>query len=313
MSEERRLPPALPCTPLVLDSSRLGRIAVYRDGPEVTSHAPLLLVHTVSAASSAFDMHTLFAHYARSRPTYAFDLPGFGLSSRGPGPYTPRLMTDALARVTEEIVSRHGPGPIDVLGASLGCEFVARAAMEAPSAYRSVALVSPTGFNGKRRQDGPFGSTRAVPGLHAVLAFPLWSRRLFDLLTRPKTVRYYLAKTFGSPTIDEALFAYDVLSARQPGAQHAPLYFLSAHLFSHDINRVYEALEMDVWMSHGVRGDFVDYARAETMRARNNWSFDVFQTGALPHLEVPEAFIATYDAFLTNVRARASGAPPSAR
>jgi pimeloyl-ACP methyl ester carboxylesterase len=258
----------------------------------------LLLIHSVNAAGSAFEVRPLFEHYGRFRPTYAFDLPGFGLSDRSARIYDPFLMTDAVQAVVREIRRCHGPDPIDALALSLSSEFLARAATESSADFRTLAFVSPTGFNGTRRREGSPGSTRAVPGLHAVLSVPLWSDALYRFLTRPSVIRYFLERTWGRREIDEAMWAYDVLTARQPGAMHAPLYFLSGHLFSDDVSRVYDELRAPVWMSHGVRGDFVDYRGADAMRSRPNWRFTVFETGALPHFEVPEAFANAYDAFL---------------
>ncbi len=51
-------------------------------------------------------------------------------------------------------------------------------------------------------------------------------------------------------------------------------------------------------MSHGVRGDFTDYRGQTLIEGRANWRVSVFPTGALPFFEVPERFIAEYDAFL---------------
>ncbi|MCP6391034.1 hypothetical protein NL487_29340, partial [Klebsiella pneumoniae] len=77
---------------------------------------------------------------------------------------------------------------------SLSCEVLARAATEAPERFRSLALVSPTGFNGLRTWRGAPGSTRRVPGLHALLRGPGagWGGALFRGLTRPGVVRYFL-------------------------------------------------------------------------------------------------------------------------
>ena len=69
-------------------------------------------------------------------------------------------------------------------------------------------------------------------------------------------------------------------------------------MFSDDIHTVYEQLTLPVWMSHGVRGDFVDYRAKSIVEGRDNWRFNVFATGALPHFEVPDEFEAAYDAFL---------------
>jgi hypothetical protein len=111
-------------------------------------------------------------------------------------------------------------------------------------------------------------------------------------------VRYFLERTWGGKEIDETMCAYAVLTAHQPGARHAPLHFLSGSLFSADIGTVYESLTQPVWASHGVRGDFTDYRGMAIVQGRANWRCSVFQTGALPHFEVPDAFNAEFDAFL---------------
>lgn len=273
-------------------------LSYYASGPAATSGAPLLLIHSVNAAASAYEVRPLYERYAASRPVYALDLPGFGFSERNDREYTPRLMTDAVLAMIEEIGRRHGHAPIDALAISLGCEFLARAASEAPAALRSIALVSPTGFNRSSPRNGPPGSTRGMPLLRGLFTFPLWSRTLFDLLTSRRSLRFFLEKTWGSKEIDEGMVEYDWLTARQPGAHHAPYYFVSGFLFSKDIGRVYASLELPVWMAHGVRGDFVDYRGKSAFEARPNWTIRVYQTGALPHFEMLETLARDYDRFL---------------
>ena len=77
-----------------------------------------------------------------------------------------------------------------------------------------------------------------------------------------------------------------------------PYYFISGFLFAADITTVYGTLTQPVWMSHGVRGDFVDYRHKQAFSGRSNWSFTVFDSGALPHFERTQEFIAAYDSFL---------------
>ena len=301
------LPPGLDAEVFELADTRAGRVTAYVRGDASSAHAPLLLVHSVNAAAAATEVRPIFDHYGATRPTYAIDLPGFGLSDRSDRDYTPRLMTDAIRAATAEIQRAHGGDRIDALALSLSSEFLARAAVEEPAAYRSIALVSPTGFSGTRKRTGPRGSTRAIPGMLGIVSFSLWDDALFDNLTRPSVVRYFLARTWGSPNIDEKLWAYAVRSAREPGAKHAPFHFLSGHLFSNDVNTLYDALQLPVWMCHGVRGDFVDYRGVDALRERNNWRITTFETGALPHFEVPEAFFGIYDGFLR--RAGSASAP----
>lgn len=297
------LPPALPGERLVIDPPSGGRIVVYADG---TGDAPpCLLVHSVNAAASAAEVRPLFEHARRRGPVFAIDLPGYGQSERGDRRYTPRLMTDALHATVERIRERCGPRPVDALAVSLGCEFLARAAQEAPDRFRSLALVSPTGLRGGQRGRGAPGSTREVPGLRSALRGPggRWGGALFRGLTRPGVVRFFLRKTWGRREIDETMWAYAVRTAQEPGAEHAPLCFLSAGLFSGDIHTVYEALSMPVWMSHGTRGDFTDYRGKAFLERRPNWRFSVFQSGALPYFEAGTGFDTAWASFLAEVGA----------
>jgi pimeloyl-ACP methyl ester carboxylesterase len=281
-------------------SGRAGQLSYYVAGSANAEAArPLLLIHSVNAAASAYEVRPLFNHYRHSRRVYALDLPGFGFSERARRDYTPRLYTDAVLDMLDEIARESGQQPIDALALSLGGEFLARAAIERPGRFASVALVSPTGFGKDDSFYGPPGTSRGLPFLMNMYEFPLWSRPLFDLLNSRASQRYFLAKTFGSnEAIDQGLLEYDYLTAHQPGAQHAPYTFISGMLFSADINRVYDTLEQPVWLTHGVRGDFNDYSGTRRLAARPNWELRVFQTGGIPYFDQPDEFVAAYDAFL---------------
>lgn len=290
------LPPAVSGERFEFDSPA-GRLSMYAAG----TGPALLLVHSINASGSAAEMRPLHEHFLATRTVFSIDLPGFGFSERSDRAYKPRLMTDALHAAVAQIQQRCGPSAIDALALSLSSEFLARAAAEAPAHYRSLALVSPTGFSGRRAWRGAPGSTRGLPWLYRALRGPgaAWGGALFRGLTRPGVVRYFLERTWGATTIDEDLWRYDVLTTRQAGAEHAPLYFLSAELFSADINTVYEQLGMPVWMSHGVRGDFTDYRGKALVAQRPNWRFSVYPSGALPYFELPTRFCADYVDFLT--------------
>lgn len=295
-----QLPPALPGERREF-SGRAGKLSYYvAGGSNIVSGAPpLLLIHSINAAASAYEVLPLFERYRQSRRVYALDLPGFGFSDRSNRTYTPRLYADAVLDMLDEIRSDSGADSVDALALSLGSEFLARAAADRPAGFNTVALVSPTGFRKNDEFYGETGSVRGNDAVRAVFNFPLWGRAFFDLLNSRASQRYFLAKTFGSnEAIDQGLLEYDYLTAHQPGAEHAPFAFVSAMLFSADISRVYESLEMPVWMAHGVRGDFTDYRGKVIVESRPNWQFTTFPTGALPYFEAPQDFCNAFDRFL---------------
>ncbi len=287
------------CIQWTADAGMLSMFASVSDTSAIAAAPPpILLLHSINAAGSAAEMAPLFGYYRNRRSVYALDLPGFGASERSDRIYSPRLMTDAVVQALHRIAVANGGAAVDVIALSLAGEFAARAQMEHPALVRRLALISPTGFNGVPRRYGPPGSTLGLAWLQRFLSNPLWSARLYNGLTRPGVIRYFLQRSWGSKHIDEGLWAYDVLITRQPGARFAPLYFLSAHLFSADINAVYEALTCPVWVSMATRGDFVRYEGRSSLTARSNWQFHLVEGGALPHFEDLAAFTARLDPFL---------------
>ncbi|MBV9825837.1 MAG: alpha/beta fold hydrolase [Alphaproteobacteria bacterium] len=294
------LPAALPGGRLETDGVA-GRLSCYATipAPDDRDHdpRPLLLLHSINAAGSAYEMRPLYEYYRKYRPVYAPDLPGFGMSERSDRRYGPRLMTDAVHAVVEQIQARHGAAPIDAIALSLSCEFLARAAVETPGSFRVLGLISPTGFDQRTPEGGPPGGTRGRPLLYQTLTVPPWRHGLFELLSSRASIRYFLEKTWGSKNIDEGLLEYDYLTTHQPGASFAPYRFVSGFLFSTDILNLYRRLAMPVWMVHGDRGDFVDYQKKTEIADRPNWHIEELPTGALPHFEIPARVIASYDAF----------------
>ena len=271
-----------------------ARVAVCKTGE---AGSPLLLIHSINAAASAAEVEPLRTRYSSNRRVYCIDLPGFGESERSDRVYTARLMTDAILSAAQEVSAMAGT-PIDALAVSLSCEFLARAASENPAIFRSIALVSPTAFTGTKTLRGSVGETRGKAWLYNLLRGPGWGATLYRQLTRPKVIRYFLERTWGSKNIDEALWRADVLMSRYPGAHFAPLYFLSALLFSADIHNVYDSIRVPVWVSHGQRGDFVDYRQLPAFAERNHWRMAVFNTGAMVYFEELNAFADEYDRFL---------------
>jgi hypothetical protein len=64
--------------------------------------------------------------------------------------------------------------------------------------------------------------------------------------------------------------------------------------------RTLRAAAGETRVSHGERGDFVDYRQLPRFVERNHWRVTVFDTGALIYFEELCAFTAEYERFLAN-------------
>lgn len=292
-----KLPSALDAERIEMPS-KAGMLSFYRSRVTAAQEPPLLLVHSINAAGSAYEMKPIFDRFRDRRCVYAVDLPGFGFSERSDREYSPRLMADAVHAVLERLLADESVDSVDAAALSLGSEFLSRAASERPEAFRTLCLISPTGMDSRGPYYQPTGSNRGNGLLYAFFRNPIWSRGFFNLLTSRTSIRYFLKKTYGRDQIDEDLLEYDYKSTHQPGARHAPYRFVSGYLFSTDITHVYDALTMPVLALHGVRGDFTDYKGLEKFRSKPGWNIQSMQTGALPHFEMPGEFLRRYDAFL---------------
>ena len=290
------LPAALPAAQRLEVNGRSGRLSYYVAG----EGRPLLLLHSINAAASACEIRPAFEHAMRSHRVYAPDLPGYGFSDRSSRRYDIALFCDAV-RDLLDVIDADQPRrqTIDAFALSLSAEFLARVAAEEPNRFRSLTLVTPTGFRrGSQNLRAAPGSSREMRGLYPALTFPLWGSALFGALVTRASIRYFLKRTFGSDQVDEGLVDYAWRTTHQPGAQHAPFAFLSGRLFGADIRTVYEQLRTPVWLAHGTRGDFRDFSEAERLRRASNWTVQAFATGALIYFEQPTLFYQHWDAFL---------------
>jgi hypothetical protein len=92
----------------------------------------------------------LINHFKINLNWFLVDLPGYGLSERLPRAYTVADMCNAIKLVAQWVSQRHPGQPLQVVGVSLSCEFLARVAQQSPGLFNTLALVSPTGFRGGR-------------------------------------------------------------------------------------------------------------------------------------------------------------------
>jgi pimeloyl-ACP methyl ester carboxylesterase len=288
------LPQAVAAERRVFYSPTAGKLSYYTD-PHTTGR-PLVLIHSVNAAASAFEMRPLFEHYRGTRPVYALDLPGYGFSERSSRVYHPELFQKAIQDFLELEVKE----PADVVALSLSSEFCARAAQARPELFHSLTIISPTGLNfpGQGRSSQKAGMSGTSSILYPIFSFQVWSRAFFDLITTRISIQYFLAQSFVSP-VPEALIAYAYATAHQPGAENVPLYFISGKLFTQDVrSRFYEKVTTPTLVIYD-HDAFTQFdALPELIQKNKNWqAVRIIPTRGLPHWDQLPQTASTLDSF----------------
>jgi pimeloyl-ACP methyl ester carboxylesterase len=284
--------------PLALNAERhllTGRISgllnYYVD--DSGAGRPLVLVHSINAGASSYEMKPLFEHYRGQRPVYALDLPGFGFSERSDRRYSPEMYAASVRDFLTEIVQ----GPADVVALSLSSEFAARAALEAPGLFHSLVLISPTGLGKEKKGDN--GSNGAGSDTaYRLFSVPLWSQAFYDLLVTRPSLHYFLQKSFHGP-VDAGMENYAYLTTHQPGARFAPLHFVSGKLFTPQIRtQVYANVSAPALIIYD-EDPYTSFSELpDLLLDHPNWNaVRITPTRGLPHYEQTETTRRVLDNF----------------
>jgi pimeloyl-ACP methyl ester carboxylesterase len=286
-NEQVELPPAVDAPREIYSTPTLKEISWYADGPEGTR--PLLLLHSINAAPSVFEMKPLFEHYRAERRVYAPDLPGFGFSDRSDRPYSPALYAEAIVSFLTDVVKE----PADVVAFSLTAELAARACLQAPQRFQTLSLLSPTGFSDRRLPSGGVGKA-----LHRFFTLPGLGQGLYGLLTKRGGIRFFLRQSYvGEPP--EELIDYAYATSHQPGAMHAPYRFLSGQLFTRNaVESLYAKLRLPVLVIYDKDANVTFDLLPDLVASRSNWfTTKVEPTLGIPQWERPTRTIAALDDF----------------
>jgi pimeloyl-ACP methyl ester carboxylesterase len=288
------LPPAIETDTQTLSSDIVGALNIYAD--RSAASRPLLLIHSVNAAASAYEMRPIFEHYRGQRPVFALDLPGYGFSDRTDSAQTPAAYAGAIAEVLATVIGE----PADVIALSLGGEFAARAALQRPDLFHSLTLISPSGFNasGTGRATQQAVEQDRTEAVYRGLSNPLWGRALFDLIASRRSIEFFLKQSFVGP-VPSALIDYAYATSHQPGAHYTPLRFISGLLFTRNARQeLYERLTLPTLVVYD-RDAFVNFEALPQLAATHtNWqTVRLEPTLGLPQFEALPQLAAALDGF----------------
>jgi pimeloyl-ACP methyl ester carboxylesterase len=280
---------ALQAGPVRHDLPGLGRFWVWGDHNIFTKvHGqgrPVLLLHGIHAAASAFEMRKIMPDLATDHEVHAPDLLGFGLSDRPERAYAAALYVDLIAAYLREVIGR----PADIIASSLSAAFAVHVADRAPELVRRLVLICPTGL--EQLASGPTPG-RQVAAL--ALGLPVIGESLFNALVSRPSLRYYLARQtyFNDSYVTSDLIDAYHATAHQGGARWAPRAFIAGHLDCR-VEGAWERLAQPVAIAWGRQGSLNPVARAEAFtRRRPATTLTVFERcGLLPHDEHAAAFL----------------------
>lgn len=253
--------------------------AAAGDGGSVTAE-PVVLVHSIHAAASAWEMRELFARLGGERRVFALDLLGFGASERPDIDYDADLYQDLLRDFVREVVGE----PAHVLASSVSASHALQAAAADASLFRSLVLVNPTGL--LTQATGPDGRGRLLQNL---VRLPFLGEALYNLLVSRPSLAYYGSRIYRDPAVEEENAEQQYATAHQPGARYAPAAFLGSALGKNVYMalRTLEVPALSIWSG----GDIVDTKReseAYAAVAPGLRQVLIEDAGSVPHEERPE-------------------------
>lgn len=278
LGDRPELPPPVDAAPKWLDTQH-GRLCYYSKGQGHTT----VLVHSINAAATTYELRTLFEQLSGSRRVIAFDWLGFGLSDRPERRYEPELFTGILCHVLDALA----PEGADVVALSLACQYVGVVAARQPERFRHLVFISPTGLGRWARRSTLTNKTAA-----ASLKLPGLGAAVFDGLTNRRAIRRFLGNSFADPRRlqpDHEWYAW--ATARQRNARCAPLYFVAGLLEDERAPQAFRKLCNPTLMIFGDQARFSDPSAAKALAAwvPNVTVETVGESGDLPHLEQPQA------------------------
>lgn len=246
--------PLLPVAPAFLDW-RGHQLALYSAGVG----RPVLLVHSINAAASAFEMRGPFCGLGDGYAVHAIDLLGYGNSDRPARRYSAEDYVDqigaALARIAE---------PTALVASSLGAAYAVAAAARWPERVSALVLVCPTGLG--QLSDPPGAAAWAA---YRALRGPI-GRAIFARLTSRAGTAYFLrSQAYHDPAmVTPETHDGFYLTCRRPGAYYAPICFLTG-LLNCDIRASFPRLSQPILLVWGRQATTTPLGRADDFRAAN--------------------------------------------
>lgn len=267
---------------------------------------PILLVHSIHAVASSFEMRKIHSALADRFTVYTLDLLGFGLSDRPAVHYDAELYIALIHDFIRDVIQE----PTNVLASSLSAAHVIENAYRNPERFQTLALVAPTGL--ELATDGPGPAGRLGYGIFRI---PIIGSSLFNLLTSRATIDRWLREEafFDARHVSAEIQAAHYTTCHQENARFAPA---AAYVgkFNLDIEESYRALNKPVLIAWGREARWATVDQSAAFRSMNaNTRLRVFdRCGILVHDECAEELADALKEYFERTRDETEGVQASA-
>lgn len=246
--------PLLPVEPSY-QAWRGHRIAHYQSG----AGRPTLLIHSINAAASAFEMRGPFGGLGEGFAVHAVDLLGYGNSDRPARRYSAEDYISQIGAALEQI-----DAPTALIASSLSSAYAVAAADRWPDRVSALVLACPTGMGQLSDPSGPIANA-AYNALRSPAGAAIFER----LTSRSGTAYFLRSQAYYDPaSITPATHAGFYETCRRPGAFYAPICFLTSQL-NCDIRASFPRLRQPVMLVWGRQATTTSLRRADAFLAAN--------------------------------------------
>jgi pimeloyl-ACP methyl ester carboxylesterase len=251
---------------------------------------PMLLLHDLRPGSSAYDYRNVFASLAARYRVFAPDLLGFGLSGRPATSYTPDLYVTLIEDLLRQVLGATDQ-PAHVVASGQSAPFAVLAAVARPQLFRSLVLIEPPGLSAAASERGAVAARMA----RLLLRAPLIGESAYNLRVSRLGLRLALRRRLADGSRGSARVSDDVIDhyyavAHLPGARFAPADTLPGVLVG-VASEAFAAVSAPMLLLWGQRDPARPVSEGRALRqAHPRAELRIFPTGAMPHVEAPDAF-----------------------
>ena len=247
------------------------------------SGAPVLLVHGIHAAASAFEWRENVAALARRFTVYTIDLLGFGRSERPSTRYSGRLFTALMDDFVAQVIA----APCAIVASALSAAYAIVLGARDPGRFPALVVIGPTGLirlNVSATTRGDFA--------RVAVDTPVVGTAMYNALVSRRSLRAFLQSAYAdNALVTDELVEHYYCTSHQPGAKHAPGAFVAGQL-NIDVRHALRRLGQPALLVWGEQAEIAPVEEARGFLAlKPDLELAILDpAGDLPHDERPGEF-----------------------